>query len=66
MKNIRLATAAIAIAFSGVTTLRVSADEDLPDHNLSEWSVGDTLIGKKVDLVKTVGKVVAIEYWGVQ
>ena len=66
MKNIRLATAAIAFALSGVTTLRVSADEDLPDHNLSEWRVGETLIGEKVDLKKTVGKVVAIEYWGTQ
>ena len=66
MKNIRIATVATAIALASVTTLRVSADEDLPEHNLSEWRVGDTLIGEKVDLKQTVGKVVAIEYWGTQ
>ncbi|MDA0814841.1 MAG: hypothetical protein O3C21_20880 [Verrucomicrobia bacterium] len=64
MKNIRLAATVIALGFAGVTTLRVSADEDLPDHNLSEWRVGDVLVGEKVDLKKAEGKVVAIEYWG--
>ncbi|MGK0185153.1 MAG: hypothetical protein ACI9R3_000928 [Verrucomicrobiales bacterium] len=64
MKNIRLATVALAISIASITTLRVSADEDLPDHNLSEWRVGDVLIGEKVDLKKADGKVVAIEYWG--
>lgn len=65
MKNIRLATAAaIAFSIATATSLRVSADEDLPDHNLSEWRVGDVLIGEKVDLKKAEGKVVAIEYWG--
>jgi hypothetical protein len=66
MKNMRLATTVIALAFTGATTLRVSADEDLPDHNLSEWRVGDVLIGEKVDLKQAEGKVVAIEYWGTQ
>ncbi|MCB1096587.1 MAG: hypothetical protein R3F19_20390 [Verrucomicrobiales bacterium] len=64
MKNIRVATAAIALALSAFTTLRVSADEDLPDHNLSEWRVGDVLVGEKVDLKQAEGKVVAIEFWG--
>ena len=64
MKNIRFATAAIALALSALTTLRVSAGEDLPDHNLSEWRVGDVLVGEKVDLKQAEGKVVAIEFWG--
>ena len=62
MKTIRFATLVAAIAC--ITTWRVSADDELPDHNLSEWRAGETLVGTSVDLKKTEGKVVAIEYWG--
>ena len=41
------------------------ADDELPDHKLSEWRLGNGVGESKVDLTKMEGKVVAIEYWGV-
>ena len=49
---------------AGAFAAGVRAAEELPDHKLSEWRVGDTVSGEKVDLSKLDGKVVAIEYWG--
>ena len=53
----------LAIAAGALITAG-RGDEDLPDHKLSEWNVGSTVSGAKVDLSKMYGKVVAIEYWG--
>jgi hypothetical protein len=36
----------------------------LPDHSLSDFSLGDHISGEETDLSKLDGKVVAIEYWG--
>lgn len=52
------------IASVCVMSGRAGAQEELPDHDLSEWSVGETVSGAGVDLKKAEGKVVAIEYWG--
>ena len=57
IRSLFIVTAVGALAF-------VSQAEDLPDHNLSEFRVGNTISGEKVDLSKLKGKVVAIEYWG--
>lgn len=38
---------------------------DVPDHKLSDWSFGDTISGEKVTKTGLKGKVVAIEYWGI-
>ncbi|MGE9271120.1 MAG: TlpA family protein disulfide reductase [Verrucomicrobiales bacterium] len=40
--------------------------EDLPDHDLSEWSLGPTLFGEEVSERDMKGKVVVIEHWGVR
>ena len=39
--------------------------DDLPDHDLNEWSVGETLFGEEAKLKKLRGQVVVIEYWGI-
>lgn len=36
----------------------------VPDHKLSEFSLGTHLSGEQVDLSKLEGRVVAIEKWG--
>ncbi len=41
-------------------------DQELPDHSLSEWKLGDIISGDKVSLDKLDGKVVAIENWGIR
>ena len=38
--------------------------QNVPDHTLSDFKLGDHISGDKVDLSKLDGKVVAIEYWG--
>ncbi len=48
-----------------LTTLSAAAKDDaVPDHNLSEFTLGDHVSGTKVDLSEQEGKVVVIEYWG--
>ncbi|MGJ8696946.1 MAG: hypothetical protein ACSHYF_11545 [Verrucomicrobiaceae bacterium] len=39
-------------------------DEELPDHKLSEWTLGEAIIGEGVDLDALKGRVVVIEKWG--
>jgi hypothetical protein len=46
------------------TTFWSKDEEDLPDHELSEWKIGEIISGGEVDLEKLEGKVVAIENWG--
>jgi hypothetical protein len=36
----------------------------VPDHSLSDFSLGEHVSGEETDLSKLDGKVVAIEYWG--
>jgi hypothetical protein len=49
-----------------LTTLSAAAKDDaaVPDHKLSEFTLGDHVSGPEVDLSKQKGKVVVIEYWG--
>jgi hypothetical protein len=42
-----------------------AADGDLPDAMLSDWQVGKTVQGDEVKAGDLEGKVVVIEYWGV-
>lgn len=42
------------------------ADGNLPDAKLSDWKIGATVRGDEVKLEDLEGKVVVIEYWGVQ
>ena len=39
---------------------------DVPAHKLSEWQFGQTVFGDAVDIDKTEGKVVVVEFWGVR
>ena len=52
---------AFCIALSAVLTVSAHA---VPDHNLSEFKLGEHVSGPEVDLSELDGKVVAIEYWG--
>jgi thiol-disulfide isomerase/thioredoxin len=40
--------------------------EKAPAHRLSEWKFGETLFGEAVSPDNLDGKVVVVEYWGVQ
>ncbi len=39
---------------------------DLPDQSLSDYKVGETVSGEAVKLDNLEGRVVVLEYWGVQ
>lgn len=52
---------AIALALS--CHLVQAKDSALPNHALSEWSVGETLFGAEAKLDSLKGQVVVIEYW---
>jgi hypothetical protein len=53
-------SAAFCLAFSAISAL----GQGVPDHNLSDFKLGDHVSGDNVDLSTLEGKVVAIEYWG--
>ncbi len=36
----------------------------VPNHQLSEWKLGDVIIGDPTSTENLKGKVVVIEYWG--
>ena len=38
--------------------------KSVPDHSLSEFTLGSHVSGDPVDLSKLQGKAVVIEYWG--
>ena len=66
MKCLRIQAVAIAVSGSmAAAFLSLTAGaEEVPEHKLSEWSVGASMSGEKVDLKGQEGKVVAIEFWG--
>ncbi|MBN1863891.1 MAG: TlpA family protein disulfide reductase [Victivallales bacterium] len=37
---------------------------DVPDHNITEWKLGEIISGPEVKLDELQGKVVVIEFWG--
>lgn len=58
-----VAASLVALAFS-LSGLAKAADDELPDHKLSEWSLGTTIQGEAYTQEDLEGKVVVIEYWG--
>jgi len=59
--NLNLLRVIIALSLSCI----FAQADDLPDHDLTEWSVGETLFGEEAKLQKLKGQVVVIEYWGI-
>ena len=59
--NVNLLRGIIALALS----CSFAQANDMPDHDLTEWRVGETLFGEEAKLQKLKGQVVVIEYWGV-
>lgn len=58
----------VGLAVAGAMTAIGYAQNDpteVPDHKLSEWKLGDSISGEAVKLSDLKGKVVAIEYWGI-
>ncbi len=53
---------ALGLAMSHAT----AQEGELPDHKLSEWTLGEHLFGDEVTMKSLKGRVVAIEIWGVQ
>ena len=48
----------------GLTCGMLQADQaSVPNHDLSEWSVGETLFGEEAKLENFDGQVVIIQYW---
>ena len=41
-------------------------DGELPDHNLSEFELGEHLFGEEVTMKSLKGRVVVLEKWGVR
>lgn len=65
MKTPARIIAGTALLLFASAPLALAQKEDVPDHKLSEWSFGKTIHGEKVTAASLKGKVVAIEYWGI-
>ncbi|MDB2347812.1 hypothetical protein N9V84_07950 [Verrucomicrobiales bacterium] len=57
--------AALSIVSAVCLSVALANDDELPDHNLSEWKIGEIISGEDVKLSDLNGKVVAIENWGI-
>ena len=57
--------AALSIVSAVCLSVALANDDELPDHNLSEWKIGGIISGEDVKLSDLNGKVVAIENWGI-
>ena len=57
--------AALSVVSAMCLSVTLAKDEEVPDHNLSEWKIGEIISGDDVKLSDLRGKVVAIENWGV-
>ena len=64
MKKTILAGLGAATCFLLTTQSAAAKDAAVPDHKLSEFTLGSHVSGPEVDLSKQDGKVVVIEYWG--
>ena len=60
----QLKVSCVVMTIALATTFWSKDEEDLPDHELSEWKIGEIISGGEVDLEKLEVKVVAIENWG--
>ena len=66
MKLNLLKQAALGLFMAAAALSPLSAKEtNLPDHKITEWSLGKTVSGEEHSLDKLKGKVVVIENWGV-
>lgn len=63
-RNFLLPIIGAGIVSALLAPLAGAADEELPDHKLKEWSLGEHLSGPEVKMDDLDGKVVVIEYWG--
>jgi hypothetical protein len=59
---LKLGCAATVLAAMSIPSLR--AAEGLPDQSLSDYKIGETVLGDEVKEEDLAGKVVVIEYWG--
>ncbi|MCH1503039.1 MAG: hypothetical protein L7V86_05605 [Verrucomicrobiales bacterium] len=57
--------AALSIVSAVCLSVALANDDELPDHNLSEWKIGEIISGEDVKLSDLNGKVVVIENWGI-
>ena len=57
--------AVLSIVSAVCLSVALANDDELPDHNLSEWKIGEIISGEDVKLSDLNGKVVAIENWGI-
>ena len=70
--NMKITSIAKAITLASVMIFPMTNQalgkekKKLPDHNLSEWTFGDTLFGDEPTKTKLKGKVVVVEYWGIK
>ena len=54
----------LSVALIPLLTQSSFAQDDVPDHKLSEFNFGDHIAGDKVSSSGLKGKVVAIKWWG--
>ncbi|MEN8847013.1 MAG: hypothetical protein ABF377_02920 [Akkermansiaceae bacterium] len=54
------------LVFGLAMSQAIAQDGDLPDHKLSEWTLGEHLFGDEVEMDTLKGRVVVIEEWGVR
>ena len=45
-------------------SVTAQAADDVPDHKLSEWKIGNIIHGEEYKMEDLEGKVVVIEEWG--
>ena len=65
MKKLIL-TGMSAVSCLALTAISALGQAAVPDHNLSDFKLGEHVSGDKVDLSSLEGKVVVFEYWGTQ
>jgi hypothetical protein len=60
----KLVTGGVVAAALLFPVLTAADDDALPDAQLGDWKIGQTLRGDEVKAEDLEGKVVVIEYWG--
>ena len=65
MNTLQTTCVGMAVLVMATTSWSRDKEEALPDHELSEWKIGDIISGDQVALKDLKGKVVAIENWGI-
>ena len=52
------------VATAALSLQSLWAADALPDQSLSDYKIGETILGDEVKEEDLAGKVVVIEYWG--